>query len=93
LHTYSSLNKDFLPHYKNTLGQADVRAVLFSKHALEIKKMPMLSKEDVANGFGENVQVFTDKNELRAFILSHYTGQENLLLMSSGTFDGMDLDF
>jgi UDP-N-acetylmuramate: L-alanyl-gamma-D-glutamyl-meso-diaminopimelate ligase len=55
--------------------------------------MPMLSKEDVANGFGENVQVFTDKNELRAFIVSHYSGQENLLLMSSGTFDGMDLDF
>jgi UDP-N-acetylmuramate: L-alanyl-gamma-D-glutamyl-meso-diaminopimelate ligase len=93
LHTYSSLNKDFLPHYKNTLDQADVRAVLFSKHALEIKKMPMLSKEDVANGCGENVQVFTDINELRAFIKSHYTGQENLLLMSSGTFDGMDLDF
>lgn len=93
LHTYSSLNKDFLPHYKNTLVQADVRAVLFSKHALEIKKMPMLSKEDVANGFGENVQVFTDKNELRVFIKSHYTGQENLLLMSSGTFDGMDLNF
>ena len=93
LHTYSSLNKDFLPHYKNTLGQADVRAVLFSKHALEIKKMPMLSKEDVANGFGGNVQVFTDKNELRAFIVSHYSGQENLLLMSSGTFDGMDFDF
>jgi len=93
LHTYSSLNKDFLPHYKDSLVQADVRAVLFSKHALEIKKMPMLSKEEVANGFGEGVQVFTDKNELRAFILSHYSGHENLLLMSSGTFDGMDLAF
>lgn len=93
LHTYSSLNKDFLPHYSNSLVQADIKAVLFSKHALEIKKMPMLSKEEVANGFGEGVQVFTDKNELRAFILSHYSGHENLLLMSSGTFDGMDLEF
>lgn len=93
LHTFSSLNKDFLPHYKNTLVQADTRAVLFSKHALEVKKMPMLSKEEVANGFGENVQVFTDKNELHDFIKQHYTGRENLLLMSSGTFDGMSLDF
>lgn len=93
LHTFSSLNKDFLPHYKNTLAQADIRAVLFSKHALEVKKMPMLSKEEVANGFGENVQVFTDKNELHDFIKQHYSGRENLLLMSSGTFDGMSLDF
>jgi UDP-N-acetylmuramate: L-alanyl-gamma-D-glutamyl-meso-diaminopimelate ligase len=66
---------------------------LFSKHALEIKKMPMLSVSEVAKGFGENVQVFTDKNELRAFIDSHFTGNENLLLMSSGTFDGMSLEF
>ncbi len=93
LHTFSSLNKAFLPHYHNTLQQADVRAVLFSKHALEVKKMPMLSKEEVANGFGENVQVFTDKNELHEFILKHYTGEENLLLMSSGNFDGMSVAF
>jgi UDP-N-acetylmuramate: L-alanyl-gamma-D-glutamyl-meso-diaminopimelate ligase len=93
LHTFSSLNKAFLPHYQNTLVQADIRAVLFSKHALEVKKMPMLSKEEVANGFGENVQVFTDKNELHDFIKQHYTGNENLLLMSSGTFDGMSVAF
>ncbi|MDP1728085.1 MAG: Mur ligase family protein [Bacteroidota bacterium] len=93
LHTFSSLNKDFLPHYKDSLGKADVRAVLFSKHALEIKKMPMLDSEEVASGFGEDVSVFTDKNELRKFIERHYTGNENLLLMSSGTFDGMDLEF
>jgi UDP-N-acetylmuramate: L-alanyl-gamma-D-glutamyl-meso-diaminopimelate ligase len=93
LHTYSSLNKDFLPHYKDTLVQANIRAVLFSKHALEVKKMPMLDSTEVANGFGEGVNVFTDKNELRKFIEAHYTGKENLLLMSSGTFDGMPLDF
>jgi UDP-N-acetylmuramate: L-alanyl-gamma-D-glutamyl-meso-diaminopimelate ligase len=93
LHTFSSLNRDFLPHYKDTLDKADIRAVLFSKHALEIKKMPMLNTAEVAEGFGENVQVFTDKNELRAFIDSHNTGNENILLMSSGTFDGMSLEF
>ncbi len=93
LHTFSSLNKDFLPHYNNTMQQADVKAVLFSKHALEMKKMPMLSNQEVAAGFGEGVEVFTDKNELRKFIEEHYTQNENLLLMSSGTFDGMDLDF
>jgi len=73
LHTFSSLNKDFLPHYHNTLEKADHRAVLFSKHALEVKKMPMLDPAEVANGFGENVSVFTDKNELRKFIENNYT--------------------
>lgn len=75
LHTFSSLNKDFLPHYHNTLEKADHRAVLFSKHALEVKKMPMLDPAEVANGFGENVSVFTDKNELRKFIENNYTGK------------------
>ena len=93
LHTYSSLNKAFLPHYKDSMAEADVAAVLFSMHALEMKKMPMLDEAEVAEGFGGNVKVFTDKNELHAFLRSHYSGRENLLLMSSGTFDGMSLDF
>lgn len=93
LHTYSSLNKNFLPHYAGTMQAADVKAVLFSKHALEMKKMPMLNESEVAEAFGEGVKVFTDKNELRTYLLSHYSGTENVLLMSSGTFDGMDLNF
>lgn len=93
LHTFSSLNKAFLPHYYQCMAEADVSAVLFSKHALEMKKMPMLDEAEVAAGFGGNIKVFTDKDELRKFIESHYSGKENLLLMSSGTFDGMDLEF
>ena len=93
LHTFSSLNKAFLPHYNQCMAEADVSAVLFSKHALEMKKMPMLDEAEVAAGFGGNIKVFTDKNELRKFIESHYSGKENLLLMSSGTFDGMELEF
>lgn len=93
LHTFSSLNKEFLPHYNNSMIEADIKAVLFSKHALEMKKMPMLDESEVAANFGNDVKVFTDKNELRKFIESNYTKNENLLLMSSGTFDGMSLDF
>jgi UDP-N-acetylmuramate: L-alanyl-gamma-D-glutamyl-meso-diaminopimelate ligase len=93
LHTFSSLNKDFLPQYHNSMQEADVKAVLFSKHALEMKKMPMLDPTDVALQFGEGVKVFTDKKELHAFLSSHYKGNENMLLMSSGTFDGMSLEF
>jgi UDP-N-acetylmuramate: L-alanyl-gamma-D-glutamyl-meso-diaminopimelate ligase len=93
LHTYSSLNKEFLPQYHGSMDKADVKAVLFSKHALEMKKMPMLDEEEVAKHFGEGVKVFSDKNQLRAFIEQHYSNHESLLLMSSGTFDGMSLEF
>lgn len=93
LHTFSSLNKAFLSEYKDSMKQADLKAVFFSRHALEMKKMPMLDEAETAAAFGDGVQVFTDKNKLREFIVSHYTRHENLLLMSSGTFDGMDLGF
>jgi UDP-N-acetylmuramate: L-alanyl-gamma-D-glutamyl-meso-diaminopimelate ligase len=93
LHTYSSLNKDFLPQYFQSMQQADIAFVLFSEHALTMKKLPMLSIQDVEKGFGIGVKVFTNKEALRKAIAETYTGNENLLLMSSGNFDGMDLSF
>jgi UDP-N-acetylmuramate: L-alanyl-gamma-D-glutamyl-meso-diaminopimelate ligase len=75
------------------MKNADIKAVLYSKHALDMKKMPMLEIKDVEEGFGEGVKVFTNKNELDVFIKNNYSENENLLLMSSGTFDGMDLNF
>jgi hypothetical protein len=58
-----------------------------------MKKMPMLDEQEVANAFGDGVKVFTDKLLLRTYLDEFYTGKENVLLMSSGTFDGMDTHF
>jgi UDP-N-acetylmuramate: L-alanyl-gamma-D-glutamyl-meso-diaminopimelate ligase len=66
---------------------------LFSKHALEMKKMPMLSEDEIAENFGNSTQAFSNKEALYNWIKNHYSGNENLLLMSSGTFDGMSLEF
>jgi UDP-N-acetylmuramate: L-alanyl-gamma-D-glutamyl-meso-diaminopimelate ligase len=93
LHTFSSLNKAFLNQYHGSMEKADVKAVLYSEHTLKMKNMPMLSKEEIGNGFGDDVVVFNDANELKEFIKSHFTKHENLVMMSSGTFDGMDLTF
>ncbi|MCZ2223040.1 MAG: Mur ligase domain-containing protein [Chitinophagales bacterium] len=92
LHTYSSLNKNFLEEYKNSMNQADKAVVFYSKHALELKQMPILLKEDVINHFQkENLIVFDNKDELMNWLkLQDYTNS-NLLLMSSGNFDGLDL--
>lgn len=93
LHTFSSLNKAFLPHYSQTMEEADSKAVLFSPKTLAMKKMPELSITEVANAFGKDVHVFTDKLELEQWIQNRYSGKEDILLMSSGTFDGMNTNF
>lgn len=92
LHTYSSLNRDFLPQYKATLNAAKHAVVFFNDHTFAIKKLPKLSKEEVAAAFGHpNLQVFTTKNELIAYLESINYIDKDLLLMSSGTFDQLNL--
>jgi UDP-N-acetylmuramate: L-alanyl-gamma-D-glutamyl-meso-diaminopimelate ligase len=92
LHTYSSLNEAFMTEYKGAFDKADVGVVFYSKHALEIKRMPDLPKEKVLEGFGkEGLLVMNDKNELWQFLQQQDFNNANLLLMSSGVYDGLDM--
>lgn len=91
LHTYSSLNEAFMPHYAGALDAADYACVFYSPHAMEIKKMPFLPKEKIIAGFGRpNLEVLTQRDALEAWIENHRPITDNLLLMSSGSYDGMD---
>ncbi len=92
LHTFSSLNKDFLPLYAGTLDPADVACVYFSPHTLEMKKMPAIDPEEIKTAFQlPRLQVFTQRAELEDFLKSQKLAGTNLLLMSSGNFGGMDI--
>jgi UDP-N-acetylmuramate: L-alanyl-gamma-D-glutamyl-meso-diaminopimelate ligase len=92
LHTFSSLNKDFLGEYANKLNAADVPVVYFSPKTLEHKKLPVITPEDIKVHFNNsNLHVFTDNDSLAAFLLSQNWRNANLLMMSSGTFNGLDL--
>ena len=94
LHTFSSLTADFLHQYQDTMALADQALVYYSHHALQLKHLPELSPELVRRAFGgSNVQVFTSSKELCAALLAMrpWRGQ-NLLLMSSGNFDGIDIN-
>lgn len=94
LHTFSSLNSEFLPQYKGTLDSAQAAFVLFSEHALEMKKMPALDITFVKECFSHhNIKVVTNSKELRKELNKYDLEESNLLLMSSGTFDEMELDF
>jgi len=94
LHTYSSLNENFLKEYAGSMGAADNAIVYFSHHALSLKGLPELQKEHVKRYFErEDLEVIDHSDELlaRAEILVRNAQKPVcLLLMSSGTFDGID---
>lgn len=92
LHTYSSLNEQFMKEYKGAMDKADTAAVFYSGHALELKRMPPLPKEKVVEGFGKkDLAVLNQKEELVQWLQSQAYQNANLLLMSSGNYDGIDM--
>lgn len=92
LHTYSSLNEAFMQEYNGALEKADEAAVFYSKHALELKRMPELKKEAVQAGFAkEGLEVITDRAHLENWIKSRDLANAVILFMSSGNYDGFDV--
>ncbi len=90
LHTFSSLSKDFLPFYHETMEAADQAFVHFNKHVFELKRMKVLSSEEVKTQFG-HVEVETDIEALWTRLQSERTDKTVYLMMSSGSFGGKNL--
>jgi UDP-N-acetylmuramate: L-alanyl-gamma-D-glutamyl-meso-diaminopimelate ligase len=92
LHTFSSLNKYFLDEYKDTFHAADVAVVYYSPKTIEHKKLTPIEPQDIIMAFNNpKLKVFTDNQELKRFLLAQNWTNTNLLLMSSGTFDGLNI--
>jgi len=92
LHTYSSLNKAFLPLYSGALQHSDTAIVFVSDHTLEMKRRPPISNEELVEFFGRgDLVVCRNRGQIELVLEAHKWEQTNLLLMSSGTFDGLDL--
>lgn len=92
LHTFSSLTQEFLQQYAHSMDEADVRYVYFSQHALQLKKLPPLDPDEVKKAFGGDVEVFTDSAAMVAKVKAMEWKSANLLMMSSGNFDGIDFN-
>lgn len=93
LHTYSSLNAEFLKEYKGALDAADVAVVFYSPHAVEIKKLDTVSHEQIANAFQrEDLIIYTNAEAFKDFVFKQNFDNKALLLMSSGNYGGLDFD-
>ena len=93
LHTYSSLNAEFLKEYKGALDAADVAVVFYSPHAVEIKKLEEVTKDQIANAFErDDLIIYTNPEDFKNFLFSQKFDNKSLLLMSSGNYGGLDFD-
>lgn len=91
LHTFSSLNENFLLHYKGAMAAADEAIVYFNPHTIEHKKLKPITEQQVKEAFGgSNLKIFTKSPEMVNYLKRQSWKEKNLLLMSSGNFDGID---
>ncbi|MBR3407640.1 MAG: peptidoglycan synthetase [Paludibacteraceae bacterium] len=92
LHTFSSLMADFLPQYRDCMAEADLALVYFNPKVIEHKRLTPITKEEVREAFGtENVEVFTESAALQERLKGISYSNAALLMMSSGTFDGVNV--
>jgi UDP-N-acetylmuramate: L-alanyl-gamma-D-glutamyl-meso-diaminopimelate ligase len=93
LHTYSSLNPEFLNQYKGALAAADISVVFYSPRSVEIKKLQAISHQQIMDAFqNEDLIVYTNPSEFKDFLFSQKFNNTSLLLMSSGNYGGLNFD-
>jgi len=93
LHTFSSLSQQFLEQYKGCMDSADEKFVYYNPHSISLKKLPPLDKDNVKAAFdNEELRVYTDSSIMRNDLVKMKWENKNLLMMSSGNFDGIDFD-
>lgn len=93
LHTYSSLNAEFLSEYVGALDSADCAVVFYSPHAVEIKKLEKVTELQIKDAFKRgDLIVYTNPSEFKEFLFNQAFENTAVLLMSSGNYGGLDFD-
>lgn len=95
LHTYSSLNAEFLKEYEGALDNADVAVVFYSPNAVKIKQLEEVTYGQIAKAFNrEDLIIYTNPAAFKEYLygLQHSGKGTALLLMSSGNYGGLNFD-
>ncbi|WP_375240813.1 UDP-N-acetylmuramate--L-alanine ligase [Polaribacter sp.] len=93
LHTYSSLNAEFLSEYKGALDAADEAVVFYSPNAVKIKQLEEVTSSQIANAFErEDLVIYTNPSAFKEFLFNQNLEKTAVVLMSSGNYGGLDFD-
>jgi UDP-N-acetylmuramate: L-alanyl-gamma-D-glutamyl-meso-diaminopimelate ligase len=93
LHTYSSLNAEFLKEYEGALDAADVAVVFYSPDAVKIKQLEEVTYDQIAQSFKRHdLIIYTNPAEFKDFLFNYDLNNSALLLMSSGNYGGLNFD-
>lgn len=93
LHTFSSLNPDFIHHYAHTFDEPEEAIVFISPEIMQKKGFDMFSASQIKEAFQRaDILFMTSSEKLEKHLLAHNWQNKNLLLMSSGNYAGLDLD-
>lgn len=85
LHTFSSLNKDFLPQYRNLLKGVREKIVLIDRAAVQLKRMEAPSVKDVHKAFNDpNIKVVYTRDELLAALRAAIAPPKKYLISAPG---------
>jgi UDP-N-acetylmuramate: L-alanyl-gamma-D-glutamyl-meso-diaminopimelate ligase len=95
LHTYSSLNPEFLKEYEGALDHADAAVVFYSPDAVKIKQLEEVTAEQIGKAFNrKDLIIYTNPAAFREYLFGIDFNAQNtaLLLMSSGNYGGLNFD-
>lgn len=92
LHTFSSLNKNFLPQYRHSMQKADRPIVFYDPNVLLHKHLPALTVAEVAEAFGvPESAIVTTPEQLLSTLNNVKLYHANLLVMTSGNLGGINI--
>lgn len=93
LHTFSSLNKTFLQEYSGCMSATDEAIVFFNPKTIQHKGLANITKEDVEQAFlPSKVIVYDNADMVTSYLKSQDLKNSVVLLMTSGNFDGLNLN-
>jgi UDP-N-acetylmuramate: L-alanyl-gamma-D-glutamyl-meso-diaminopimelate ligase len=93
LHTYSSLNSEFLKEYEGALAYADVAVVFYSPDAVKIKQLEEVTYDQIAQAFNrKDLIIYTNPKDFKDYLFNLNLENSALLLMSSGNYGGLNFD-
>ena len=92
LHTFSSLNLNFLSEYKDTMQNADIAVIYVNPKNVVNKRLKPITKEQLEISFNrKDIKFFTDSSKLEKELKKIKWADKNLLMMSSGNFNNIKL--